>query len=45
MSDQVPRSIVIGRKVAMGLLVLAMAVTVLLVLWLVALQVTAPVVV
>lgn len=41
----IPRSITSGRRVAMALLVLAMVVTVLLVMWVVALQVTAPVVV
>ncbi|WP_157527770.1 hypothetical protein [Nocardia sp. NRRL S-836] len=45
MNGSVPRSITSGRRVAMALLVLAMIATALLVVWLVALDVTAPVVV
>ncbi|MCP2246909.1 hypothetical protein [Lentzea aerocolonigenes] len=42
MTNEVPRSIATGRQVAIGLLITAMAITVLLVLWIVAAGVTAP---
>ncbi|HEV2781165.1 MAG TPA: hypothetical protein VGX25_17405 [Actinophytocola sp.] len=43
MSDEIPQSVVTGRKVAMALLVVAMLLTVAAVLWLIALSATAPV--
>jgi len=45
MTDRIPTTVVSGRRVAMGLLVVAMVATVLLVVWTVALLVTAPAVV
>lgn len=43
MNDEIPQSVVSGRRVAMVLLVLAMLITVAAVLWLVASWVTQPV--
>ncbi|MBB5807947.1 hypothetical protein F4560_007715 [Saccharothrix ecbatanensis] len=45
MSEEVPTAVANGRKVSMALLAIAVAVTVLLALWLVASWVTAPAVV
>ncbi|HEU5474850.1 MAG TPA: hypothetical protein VFV67_29755 [Actinophytocola sp.] len=45
MNDEIPQSVVTGRKVAMALLVIGILVTIALVLWLIASLVTASVVV
>lgn len=43
MSEEIPQSVVTGRRVAMVLLVLAMVITVAAILWMFAACVTAPV--
>jgi len=42
MTDQIPGTVISGRKVAMALLVVAMVATVLFVVWTVVLWITAP---